>query len=194
MIADSGRSVAFTGHRTYDGTAAESLSAAVERLYGRGFRTFLSGMAVGFDLAAAEAVLTLRAAHPDVRLVAVVPFRGQEERFSPADRVRFRRAVAAADEVEVLAGGYRRGCYAVRNDFLVSGRARRGMVRRFAGRHALHPAPGLGPRPRGVESSPFGRRPCDPPRAAGAVLSVRGGSGAGKKIPGRSRKDPPGVR
>ncbi|HJC20043.1 MAG TPA: DUF1273 domain-containing protein [Candidatus Alistipes stercoripullorum] len=119
MIADSGRSVAFTGHRTYDGTAAESLSAAVERLYGRGFRTFLSGMAVGFDLAAAEAVLTLRAAHPDVRLVAVVPFRGQEERFSPADRVRFRRAVAAADEVEVLAGGYRRGCYAVRNDFLV---------------------------------------------------------------------------
>ena len=106
MIADSGRSVAFTGHRTYDGTAAESLSAAVERLYGRGFRTFLSGMAVGFDLAAAEVVLTLRAAHPDVR-------------FSPADRVRFRRAVAAADEVEVLAGGYRRGCYAVRNDFLV---------------------------------------------------------------------------
>ena len=110
MIADSGRSVAFTGHRTYDGTAAESLSAAVERLYGRGFRTFLSGMAVGFDLAAA---------HPDVRLVAVVPFRGQEERFSPADRVRFLRAVSAADEVEVLAGGYRRGCYAVRNDFLV---------------------------------------------------------------------------
>ena len=113
MIADSGRSVAFTGHRTYDGTAAERLSAAVERLYGRGFRTFLSGMAVGFDLAAAEAVLTLRAAHSDV------PFRGQEERFSPADRVRFLRAVAAADEVEVLAGGYRRGCYAVRNDFLV---------------------------------------------------------------------------
>jgi len=33
--------------------------------------------------------------------------------------VRFLRAVSAADEVEVLAGGYRRGCYAVRNDFLV---------------------------------------------------------------------------
>ena len=168
MIADSGRSVAFTGHRTYDGTAAESLSAAVERLYGRGFRTFLSGMAVGFDLAAAEAVLTLRAAHPDVRLVAVVPFGGQEERVSPADRVRFLRAVAAADEVEVLAGGYRRGCYAVRNDFLVD-------------RAALVVAW-------------YDGSPGDPPRAAGAVLSVRSGSGAGKKTPGRSRKDPPGVR
>ena len=110
MIADSGRSVAFTGHRTYDGTAAESLSAAVERLYGRGFRTFLSGMAVGFDLAAAEAVLTLRAAHPDVRLVAVVPFRGPDERFPPADRVRFPPAVPAADAAGVRAGGSRRGC------------------------------------------------------------------------------------
>ena len=91
----------------------------VGELYARGFRNFLSGMAVGFDLAAAEAVLELRERAPGVRLVAAVPFRGQEMRFSPADRERFRRVLAEADSVEVLAPAYHRGCYAVRNDFLV---------------------------------------------------------------------------
>lgn len=119
MIADSLTSVAFSGHRTYCGDAADALHRTVGELYARGFRTFLSGMAVGFDLAAAEAVLELRERVPGVRLVAAVPFRGQESRFSPADRERFRRVLAAADSVEVLAPAYHRGCYAVRNDFLV---------------------------------------------------------------------------
>lgn len=119
MIADSRTSVAFTGHRTYRGAAADALRRTVGELYARGFRNFLSGMAVGFDLAAAEAVLELRERAPGVRLVAAVPFRGQEMRFSPADRERFRRVLAEADSVEVLAPAYHRGCYAVRNDFLV---------------------------------------------------------------------------
>lgn len=119
MIADPRTSVAFTGHRTYRGAAADALRRTVGELYERGFRTFLSGMAVGFDLAAAEAVLELRERMPGVRLVAAVPFRGQEMRFSPADRERFRCVLAEADSVEVLAPAYHRGCYAVRNDFLV---------------------------------------------------------------------------
>ena len=76
MIADRRTSVAFTGHRTYRGAAADALRRTVGELYARGFRTFLSGMAVGFEL-------------------------------------------AEADSVEVLAPAYHRGCYAVRNDFLV---------------------------------------------------------------------------
>ena len=119
MIADRRTSVAFTGHRTYRGAAADALRRTVGELYALGFRNFLSGMAVGFDLAAAEAVLELRERAPGVRLVAAVPFRGQEMRFSPADRERFRRVLAEADSVEVLAPAYHRGCYAVRNDFLV---------------------------------------------------------------------------
>lgn len=119
MIADSRTTVAFTGHRTYDGTARAMLADAVERAYARGFRTFLSGMAVGFDLAAAEAVLAFRAEHPGVRLVAVIPFSGQEGRFGLVDRNRFRNAAAAADEVVVLSEEFHRGCYAVRNRFLI---------------------------------------------------------------------------
>lgn len=131
--------VAFTGHRTYGGQAAAALRATVGELYARGFRTFLCGMAMGFDLAAAEAVLACRdfetgsafspAAAPDphfphtpmpgLRLVAVIPFRGQESRFPAADRERFRRVLAAADHSVTLSPSYHAGCYAVRNNYLV---------------------------------------------------------------------------
>ena len=119
MIADPRTSVAFSGHRTYCGDAADALHRTGGELSARGFRTFLSGMAVGFDLAAAEAVLELRERMPDVRLIAAVPFQGQEARFSQSDRERFSRVLSAADVVEVLSPVYHRGCYAVRNDFLV---------------------------------------------------------------------------
>lgn len=119
MTADPRTSVAFTGHRTYRGGAADALRRTLEAFYDRGFRTFLSGMAVGFDLAAAEVVLEMGRRRAGVRLVAAVPFRGQENRFSPADRERFRRVLAAADAVEELSPVYHRGCYAVRNNYLV---------------------------------------------------------------------------
>ena len=47
MTEDRLTTVAFTGHRTYDGQAAAALRATVGELYARGFRTFLCGMAMG---------------------------------------------------------------------------------------------------------------------------------------------------
>lgn len=169
MTEDRLTTVAFTGHRTYGGQAAAALRATVGELYVRGFRTFLCGMAMGFDLAAAEAVLACRdsetgsafspaafpastlapaassasafpaamvsasvfspASAPDphfphtpmpgLRLVAVIPFRGQESRFPAVDRERFRRVLAAADHSVTLSPSYHAGCYAVRNNYLV---------------------------------------------------------------------------
>ena len=169
MTEDRLTTVAFTGHRTYGGQAAAALRATVGELYARGIRTFLCGMAMGFDLAAAEAVLACRdsetgsafspaafpastlapaassasafpaamvsasvfspASAPDphfphtpmpgLRLVAVIPFRGQESRFPAVDRERFRRVLAAADHSVTLSPSYHAGCYAVRNNYLV---------------------------------------------------------------------------
>ncbi len=119
MILNPRTCVAFTGHRTYRDEARAALSRTLEELYVRGFRTFLSGMAVGFDLAAAEAVLELRARHSDVRLVAAIPFQGQDRHFRAAERDRYLRILAQADDAETLAPAYSRGCYALRNDFLV---------------------------------------------------------------------------
>ena len=119
MILNPWHCVSFTGHRTYRDQARMLLPPTLERLYDRGFCTFLSGMAVGFDLAAARAVLELRGRHPDVQLIAAVPFRGQERRFPTAWRLLYEEVLDQADGVEILAGEYHRGCYAVRNEFLV---------------------------------------------------------------------------
>ena len=113
--------VGFTGHRTYGGQADGALDAHLTALYGRGARTFVSGMAVGFDMAAAEAVLRLRARYADVRLVCAVPFEGQEARFPAADRERYARLLAAADERVTVCPRYAPGCYARRTAYWWNG-------------------------------------------------------------------------
>ena len=119
MLCTPSLSVAFTGHRTYRGGADEALCRVIGEAYDRGFRTFLSGMAVGFDLSAAEAVLSCRERLSGLQLVAVIPFPGQAELFSWEDRVRFGRIITVADRTLVLSDRYHRGVYRMRNDFLV---------------------------------------------------------------------------
>ncbi|MDE6710917.1 MAG: DUF1273 domain-containing protein [Alistipes sp.] len=124
MIRDTSATVAFTGHRTYRSEADAALRRKIGELHAAGCRTFLSGMAAGFDLAAAEAVIACRSRLPGLRLVAAVPFEGHINRFSCEDQERFRRIMAAADETVVLSECYHRGVYMVRNDYLVSRAAR----------------------------------------------------------------------
>lgn len=76
-------------------------------------------MAVGFDLAAAEAVLALRNELPEISLVAVIPFEGMERKFSEGDKVRFRDILVNADKVVSLAPRYSVELYSLRNNFLV---------------------------------------------------------------------------
>ena len=90
-----------------------------QKVRGGAMQDILSGMACGFDLAAAEAVLALRGECAGMELVAVVPFAGQPDSFSDADKRRYADVLAAADRTVVLADSYSRGCYYRRNDYLV---------------------------------------------------------------------------
>jgi len=133
----------FSGHRSYVPSHGETirLARAVRAARDAGFRTFITGMAPGFDLAAAEAVVRMRericegvrdaadgvvcdAAANDVRLVAAVPFAGQTRGYSEHDLERYNRLLAAADEVKVLADRYSHGCYYRRDDWMVDRAAR----------------------------------------------------------------------
>ena len=109
----------FSGHRTYDGSRNEELARVVRELYALGYRNFLCGMAVGFDIEAVEVVLALRQELAGVRVVAVVPFEGMQKGFSEEWRSRFEHIIAEADEVVTLATKYSVEVYTVRNNFLV---------------------------------------------------------------------------
>ena len=118
-IYDTHTTACFTGHRTYRNTHDEELREAIRALYAEGYRTFLSGMAMGFDLAAARVVLELQETLAGLRLVAVVPFDGAERRFDHESRMLYNKIIGSAAEVVILADNYHPGAYAQRNNFLV---------------------------------------------------------------------------
>ncbi|MDR2893838.1 MAG: DUF1273 domain-containing protein [Alistipes sp.] len=138
----------FSGHRDYVAGSDDGarLAEAVAEAWREGYRTFISGMAPGFDLAAAEAVMELKERRPDVRLVAAVPFAGQPRGYSPGDAARYESLLAGADEVCVLSPRYFHGCYYRRDEWMVdrSGRivcwydpTRRSSGTRYTVRHAV---------------------------------------------------------
>ena len=117
------KTVAFTGHRSVTGISREELSRrldeAIMECYNQGYRRFITGMAMGFDMLAAEAVVRLRAAHPDIHLEAAIPFPGQPERFSYEDKRRYAHLLRAADSQQMLSSFYHSGCFHRRNDYMI---------------------------------------------------------------------------
>lgn len=71
------------------------------------------------DQWAAEAVLDLRAANPNVSLDVIVPFRGQADRFTPAQRKRYKASLKRADRVTIMQEDYSDDCFFRRNDYLI---------------------------------------------------------------------------
>ncbi|MDR0907208.1 MAG: DUF1273 domain-containing protein [Rikenellaceae bacterium] len=119
-MSEKQHTLCFTGHRYYSGSAEELLVRAIEAAFDEGYRVFVSGVAQGFDLAAAEAVLRFRERHLGVELLCAVPFRGQARAFSAVDKARYEAVLAAADSVVVLREDYSFRCYWERDDWMVA--------------------------------------------------------------------------
>ncbi len=81
--------------------------------------TFYSGMAMGFDIVAAEAVLLLKKRLPAVRLICALPFASQGTGYPEPWRERHEKILYSADEVIKVSEEYFAGCYARRNTFMV---------------------------------------------------------------------------
>ena len=93
--------VALTGHRSIPYDKVPSLRKALRTVilahYNRGIRIFYCGMAMGFDLLAAETALSMKEVYSDITLVATVPYRGQCEKFTPYNKERYRNALRRND-------------------------------------------------------------------------------------------------
>lgn len=91
----------------------------LEALYDAGYRRFIGGMASGADIYFGEAVAALRDTRPDVILEGIVPFQGQERRWSAAWRRRYARLSEACDRLTVLHPAHTPGCMMERNRRMV---------------------------------------------------------------------------
>lgn len=109
----------FTGHRELDGDfSARKLKKEIEKMILRGVKIFYNGMAMGFDLIAAETVLALKKKYPEIRLIACIPCYEQEKYYSDRDKKRYAKAFASADERVFVSENYHRGCMLKRNRYM----------------------------------------------------------------------------
>ncbi len=110
---------AFTGHRKLESDfCAEALFEAIRNLVDEGVYTFLNGMAMGFDLLAAEFVLTLKTQNPKIKLIACIPCENQDRYYDEDSKMRYKSALLMANEQVVLSERYYNGCMQVRNKYM----------------------------------------------------------------------------
>ena len=114
----------FTGHRPNKMDMAEKeikslLEKAIDRAIAEGYVTFITGMAQGTDIWAAEIVLDRKLTNKDIHLICALPHPGFECRRSAAEKERFNNIIANADLVKMVNEHYFTSCYQIRNEWMV---------------------------------------------------------------------------
>lgn len=120
----SERRCCFTGHRPQKLTRPEhqikaDLEKAIKQAIADGYTTFITGMAYGVDIWEGQIVVLLRERNPDLHLIAAVPFRGFEDRWSADWKTAYAKLLGQADLVRYIYPGYNPGAYQRRNEWMV---------------------------------------------------------------------------
>lgn len=114
----------FSGHRPEKLLFPESivkaaLARSIQTALADGFTVFISGMARGVDLWAAELVIQFRETGLPIRLICACPYRGFESRWDAPWRIQYQRILSAADLVRFICPAYRPTCFQQRNQWMV---------------------------------------------------------------------------
>ncbi len=108
----------FTGHRVLKKDFDDQVvSNIIDKLIENGYRTFLVGMAIGFDLKVFEILQTKKKFNIDV--IACVPCVGQDKFFNKNQKEQYKNAIESADKVIYLSDEYFDGCMQKRNCYMV---------------------------------------------------------------------------
>ena len=109
----------FTGHRELEKDFSKKvLQKAVDGLIEKGVTEFYCGMALGFDLCAAEAVLKRKKKNKELRLISCIPCRNQERYYPEKEKTRYAKIIYAADEKIFLSEEYYKGCMLARDRYM----------------------------------------------------------------------------
>lgn len=89
-----------------------------------GYKTFISGMAWGVDIWAAETILELKKVNTDLKLISAIPFDGFEAKWSNEWKKRYENIRCNADYVKYICPNYQPNCFIIRNKWMVNHSAR----------------------------------------------------------------------
>ena len=119
----------FTGHRPEkiaypESVVKEALEKEIRKAISDGLNVFITGMAAGTDIWAAEIVLRLRSEGQPIRLICASPYNGFEKSWSSDWQDRYNAILRDADLVRYITPGYSRACFQERNEWMVNHSAR----------------------------------------------------------------------
>lgn len=118
------RRCCFTGHRpeklcVHENEVKDFLVSAIEQALEDGKRTFISGMARGVDIWAAELVLEYRKYNSEIHLICALPFPGFESCMECIWRSKFESILSKADLIRYICPSFSMNCYQRRNEWMV---------------------------------------------------------------------------
>ena len=121
--------VCFTGHRPEklirnERAIKKDLEIEIRQAVADGLNVYITGMARGEDIWAAQIVLMLRDVGYDGNLMCACPYDGFERGWSQDWQNQYREILASADLVKYVCGGYSRSCFQIRNEWMVNHAAR----------------------------------------------------------------------
>lgn len=122
------KTMCFSGHRKLpqgevlailEQRAKQAIATSIQE----GYTTFLVGGAVGWDMFCGELLIKRKSKcilpwkREKITVICVVPFEGQEARYSAEDRRRYASLLRSCDQVVTLNPHYTEGCYKQRNHY-----------------------------------------------------------------------------
>lgn len=116
--------VCFTGHRPEKLSRCEKvirkdLEIQIRQAISEGLNVFITGMARGVDIWAAQIVLNFRNKGYDIKLVCACPYDGFETAWSRNWQKQYMAILTEADYVKYICGKYSRTCFQIRNKWMV---------------------------------------------------------------------------
>lgn len=86
-----------------------------------GYTTFISGMALGFDMICAEIILQLKKEYPDIKLIGAIPCKTQDKLWNEKDKQRYKNILSKLDGVRCIYDDYiGPKCMLERNQYMIN--------------------------------------------------------------------------
>lgn len=116
---ESKKTCAFTGHRELqEDFSLKELKKQIKRLIEEGVEIFYNGMARGFDLISAKAVLAFRRKYKHIKLIACIPCFEQERGYTDKEKKEYAKILKKVDEKVMVSERYFNGCMQLRDRYM----------------------------------------------------------------------------